>query len=189
MLDNELSFQGAFLAEGEITLRGSDAYTVGDTMSGGRIFFYGDAGDAAGYAMRSSALYIRGSTGNRAGIHMKVGAVLLIGGSAGDFLGEYQAGGTIIVLGLDGETPLLGCNPCAGMHGGAVFVRGGVEGIPLPAHITVSEATASDMEAILPHLQLSAERFGWDLEDILSVPFSVLSPKTHRPYQAIYTAI
>ena len=189
MRDNEFSFQGAFLAEGEATLQGDGAYAVGDTMSGGRIFFHGDTGDAAGYAMRDGALYIRGSAGNRAGIHMKTGAVLLIGGSAGDFLGEYQAGGTIIVLGLGGQTPLLGSNPCAGMHGGRVFLRGSADGIPLPAHITVSKAATADMETILPHLQLSAERFGWDLDNILSVPFSMLSPKTHRPYQAIYTVI
>lgn len=189
MQDNDRSFQGAFLSDGELELHGSGAYAVGDTMSGGRIFFHGDTGDAAGYAMREGALYIRGSAGNRAGIHMKTGATLLIGGSAGDYLGEYQAGGTIIVLGLNPKKRLLGTDPCAGMHGGKVFLRGSTEGIPLPSHITVRMAAQADIEEILPHLQVCAERFGWDLDEILCVPFSVLSPQTHRPYQAIYTAI
>lgn len=189
MQDNDRSFQGAFLADGDLELHGSGAYAVGDTMSGGRIFFHGDTGDATGYAMRQGALYIRGSTGDRAGIHMKTGATLLIGGSAGAYLGEYQAGGTIIVLGLEDRKPLLGADPCAGMHGGTVFLRGSAEGIPLPSHISVSLASQTDMDELLPHLQVSAERFGWDLKAILSEPFSKLTPQTHRPYKAMYTPI
>mgnify|MGYP002508363490 CR=1 FL=1 len=44
------------------------------------------------------------NAGYRAGIHMKAYKdkvpVMVIGGTAGSFLGEYQAGGVIVVLGL-----------------------------------------------------------------------------------------
>lgn len=73
-------------------------------MNDGAIFVHGSSGDATGYAMRGGKIYVRGNAGYRAGIHMKAyrekQPVLIIGGEAGSFLGEYQAGGIIIVLGL-----------------------------------------------------------------------------------------
>ena len=66
---------------------------------------HGNTGDAADYAMCGGKLYIKRNAGYRAGIHMKEYQdkipVLMIGGSAGNFLGEYQAGGIIIVLGMN----------------------------------------------------------------------------------------
>lgn len=54
--------------------------------------------------MRGGEIYVRGNAGYRAGIHMKAyrdkRPVMVIGGRTGSFLGEYQAGGYIIVLGL-----------------------------------------------------------------------------------------
>lgn len=65
---------------------------------------HGSAGDAAGYAMRGGKIYVRDHAGYRAGIHMKEYKkkvpIMIIGGCAGSFLGEYQAGGILIVLGL-----------------------------------------------------------------------------------------
>jgi glutamate synthase domain-containing protein 3 len=45
-------------------------------------------------------------------------SVLVIGGTAQDFLGEYIAGGIIILLGLDLGT---------GMHGGTMYIRGEIQ--------------------------------------------------------------
>mgnify|MGYP002508793462 CR=1 FL=1 len=57
-----------------------------------------------GYAMRGGKIFVKGNAGYRAGIHMKAyeekKPVMVIGGTAGSFLGEYQAGGVIVVLGL-----------------------------------------------------------------------------------------
>lgn len=107
---------------------------VGDTMNAGRIIVHGSIGDAAGYAMRGGELYVAGNAGYRAGIHMKAYGdklpVMVIGGRAGSFLGEYQAGGIIIVLGLtDGSRPIVSNFPCTGMHGGKLFLR-----LRLPGH-------------------------------------------------------
>lgn len=65
--------------------------------------------------------------------------VMVIGGRAGSFLGEYQAGGYIVVLGIDiGEKPIVGNFPCTGMHGGKMFLRVkyGESGIDFPGQVT-----------------------------------------------------
>ena len=120
---------GAYLNGASITVCGNAQDAVGDTMNAGEIVVHGSIGDAAGYAMRGGRIFIRDSAGYRAGIHMKAYKdkipLMVIGGAAGSFLGEYQAGGVIVVLGLhtDGR-PLVGNFPCTGMHGGKLFLRG-----------------------------------------------------------------
>lgn len=128
---------GAYLNGAEITVSGNAQDAVGDTMNEGKIVVHGQIGDAAGYAMRGGRIYIKGNAGYRAGIHMKAykdkKPIMVIGGRAGSFLGEYQAGGIIIVLGLniDGK-PIVGNFPCTGMHGGKMFLRSSAEGIEFP---------------------------------------------------------
>ena len=112
---------GAYLGGGSITVNGNAQDAVGDTMSAGRIVIHGSTGDAAGYAMRGGEIFIRDNAGYRAGIHMKAykqhKPVIVIGGRAGSFLGEYQAGGLILVLGLhtDGR-PIVHFFPYTGMR-------------------------------------------------------------------------
>ena len=124
---------GAYLNGASITVCGNAQDAVGDTMNAGEIVVHGSIGDAAGYAMRGGRIFIRDSAGYRAGIHMKAYKdkipLMVIGGAAGSFLGEYQAGGVIVVLGLhtDGR-PLVGNFPCTGMHGGKLFLRGLLSG-------------------------------------------------------------
>ena len=123
---------GAYLNGATITVRGNAQDAVGDTMNEGRIIVHGSIGDAAGYAMRGGSILVEGDAGYRAGIHMKAyedkAPLLVIGGCAGSFLGEYQAGGTIIVLDLaerasDRPRRIVGNFPCTGMHGGRMFLR------------------------------------------------------------------
>lgn len=76
-------------------------------MNDGAIIIHGNSGDTTGYAMRSGEIYVQGNAGYRVGIHMKsyqdMFPTIVIGGKVGDFLGEYQAGGIIIVLGIGVE--------------------------------------------------------------------------------------
>lgn len=187
MQEHKGRFLGAFLSQGDMEILGSGYDAVGDTMNGGRIFLHGSAGAAAGYAMWGGALYIQGDAGDRAGIHIKATATLLIGGKAGSFLGEYQAGGTIILLGLTSEEPLLGDAPFAGMHGGKVFLRGDPKKWQLPDHVAAHPASETEMENILPHLLTCCAKFNWSLEELLAPPFTVVTPLTHRPYRSLYT--
>ena len=119
---------GAYLNGAEITVCGNAQDAVGDTMNAGKIVVHGNIGDAAGYAMRGGTIFVKGNAGYRAGIHMKAYQdkipQMVIGGTAGSFLGEYQAGGVIVVLGLGKENErIVGNFPCTGMHGGKMFIR------------------------------------------------------------------
>ena len=59
--------------------------------------------------------------------------LIVIGGSAGSFLGEYQAGGVIVVLGLErANKNIVGDFPCTGMHGGKMFLRADCRELSLP---------------------------------------------------------
>lgn len=141
---------GAYLNGCEVTVNGNAQDATGDTMNDGKIIIYGNAGDATGYAMRGGKIYVRGNTGYRAGIHMKayedLKPVIVIGGRAGSFLGEYQAGGIIVVLGQNDDGLPVMHNFCGtGMHGGVMYIR--CEKLPhrLPKQVHAECAKGSDI--------------------------------------------
>ena len=184
---------GAYLNGGTITVLGSAQDAVGDTMNDGAIIIHGNIGDAAGYAMRGGKIYVRGNAGYRAGIHMKAYAdkvpLMVIGGRAGSFLGEYLAGGIIIVLNLD--TPGKKCVsffPCTGMHGGKVFLRSACEDVVFPDQVTARPAAADDMLELRELIGEYCELFGLDIKDVLAWPFTVVTPDSKNPYRQLYVA-
>ena len=135
---------GAYLDGASIEVFGNAQDAAGDTMNEGEIIIHGSSGDATGYAMRGGKIFVQGSAGYRAGSHMKAYEEkvpkLVIGGCAGSFLGEYQAGGVILVLGIgqDESCPVVGNFCGTGMHGGKIFLR--TNDIPkrLPKQVAVS---------------------------------------------------
>ena len=184
---------GAYLTGGEIKVFGNAQDAVGDTMNDGKIIIYGNVGDAVGYAMRGGEIFIKGNAGYRAGIHMKAyekkQPVIMIGGKAGSFLGEYQAGGLIIVLGLtNGSNPTVGNFPCTGMHGGKMIIRGNIDNIEFPKQTTVKKADKKDIDNILPVLERFCSIFGYDFEEVISEDFYVITPDTKNPYKQLYVA-
>ena len=141
---------GAYLNGASIEVCGNAQDAVGDTMNAGRIVVRGSIGDAAGYAMRGGELYVQGDAGYRAGVHMKAYGdklpVMVIGGKAGSFLGEYQAGGVIVVLGLtESARPIVSNFPCTGMHGGKLFLRSDCKNILLPKQVIARPASHKDL--------------------------------------------
>ena len=184
---------GAYLNGAAITVNANAQDAVGDTMNEGSIVIHGSIGDAAGYAMRGGEIYVRDDAGYRAGIHMKAykdkRPVIVIGGKCGSFLGEYQAGGILIVLGLTGgEKPVVGNFPCTGMHGGAVYLRGHAENLRFPPYVTASRATAADMDEIGIYLERFAAHFGADAKALAAEPFTKIVPDTKNPYKQMYVA-
>ena len=186
---------GAYLNGATITVRGNAQDAVGDTMNEGRIIVHGSIGDAAGYAMRGGSILVEGDAGYRAGIHMKAyedkAPLLVIGGCAGSFLGEYQAGGTIIVLDLaerasDRPRRIVGNFPCTGMHGGRMFLRARCEGIDFPPQVTARSATEQDLASIAPILEDYCAHFGLDAAALLAAPFTVVTPDSANPYRQMY---
>ena len=184
---------GAYLNGAQITVHGNAQDAVGDTMNEGRIVVYGSIGDAAGYAMRGGEIFVQGGAGYRAGIHMKEYGqkipVMVIGGCAGSFLGEYQAGGILLVLGLNAQgKPVVHNFPCTGMHGGKLILRGDVSGLSFPGQVTARPASSEDLELIEKYVKTYCELFGGDCESVMDAPFTVVSPDSSNPYKQMYVA-
>jgi len=165
---------------------------IGNTMNAGKIIVYGDVGDIAGHSMRGGCIYVKGNAGYRIGIHMKsykdLYPVIIIGGKACDFLGEYMAGGLIIVLGF-GKSPdeaIVG-NYCAtGMHGGTMYIRGNIEAYQLGKEAKKISLDKEDDRILRTYLKEYSAYFSLKLEDILNSDFVKLKRSSHRPYARLY---
>ena len=184
---------GAYLNGAEITVYGNAQDAVGDTMNNGKIVVHGNIGDAAGYAMRGGKIFVKGNAGYRAGIHMKAykekKPLMVIGGTGGSFLGEYQAGGVIVVLGLEAkEERIVGYFPCTGMHGGKMFLRSDCKDVEFPNQVTAHTADQADMEELKEYVTEYCDLFGYDINEVLSSPFTVVTPDSKNPYKQMYVA-
>lgn len=184
---------GAYLDGANITVNGNAQDAVGDTMNEGKIIIHGNIGDAAGYAMRGGRIFVKGNAGYRAGIHMKEykekSPVMIIGGVCGSFLGEYQAGGTIVVLGLDaGENKIVGNFPCTGMHGGRMLLRGKCEDIAFSDKVCPRPATSEDIAPVKENISEFCEIFGLDEAEIMHSDFTIVTPDSKNPYKQMYVA-
>jgi glutamate synthase domain-containing protein 3 len=181
---------GAYMDGASLTVYGNAQDAAGDTMNAGTIRIHGSSGDATGYAMRGGSIYIRDDAGYRAGIHMKAYEdklpVLVIGGRAGSFLGEYQAGGVIVVLGVGAQDAPVGKFCGTGMHGGRIYLGCGRPPRGLPGQVEVNRA---DAEEIRPYIEEYAALFGADADALLAKSYYVLTPNTKNPYKRLYTHI
>ena len=181
---------GAYMDGCRIEVRGNAQDAVGDTMSGGSLVIYGNCGDTTGYGMRGGRIFIKGYAGWRVGIHMKEygSAVpeIVVGGSAGAYLGEYQAGGRIVVLGIGCEDrPCVGDFTSTGMHGGKIYVRSKFVPQDLPRQTEVSAVTnKSELE---PLVREFCGYFGYDADSLLADDYFVLTPSTAFIYKTLYT--
>ena len=184
---------GAYLNGGQIEVFSNAQDAVGDTMNAGEITIHGNIGDAAGYAMRGGKIFVKGNAGYRAGIHMKAYReklpVMVIGGRSGSFLGDYQAGGIIIVLGMnDDGGEIVGSFPCTGMHGGKMFLRSDCKNIKFPSQVNVCTATDEDKQEIRKYISEFCDKFGYDVDEIMDAQFTAIIPDTKNPYKQMYVA-
>ena len=184
---------GAYLNGASLTVCSNAQAAVGDTMNDGRIVIHGNVGDAAGYAMRGGRIYVKGNAGYRAGIHMKAYKdkvpVMVIGGHTGSFLGEYQAGGIIIVLNLNTPQERIVSNfPCTGMHGGKMFLRSECRDVLFPDQVTARPANAEDLEELRPYVTEFCTLFDYEAEAVLAGRYTVVVPDSNNPYHQMYVA-
>ena len=183
---------GSYLDGGTIEVNGNAQDAVGDTMNDGKIIIHGNAGDALGYAMRGGAIFVRGNAGYRTGIHMKEykdkKPAIIIGGKVGSFLGEYLAGGLIVVLGFGSVNIPVGNFTGTGMHGGKIFIRTDKELSGLPAQVAAQTASEDNLQEIAPYVSEFGRRFGMDMERLMTQRFCVLTPNAKNPYKQLYTA-
>ena len=183
---------GMFLKGHQIIVNGNAQDGVGNTMDEGEIIVHGRAGDVVGMSMRDGRVFVRDNVGYRAAIHMKQYQnklpVLVVGGTAQDFLGEYMAGGIVILLGLnlkEGE-PHRANYIGTGMHGGVIYLRGHVEQHQLGKEVGVRELDEADFELVSTYVKQYCDYFGGSAEEILEGNFIKLLPVSLRPYGKIY---
>jgi glutamate synthase domain-containing protein 3 len=112
---------------------------------------------------------------------------LVIGGTAKDYLGEYMAGGTIVVLGLataEGISP-VGRNIGAGIHGGRIFVRGKLEKHQLGAGAVMAELNDEDRAELAALLADYQQAFATQVPSD-PAQFTKIMPASSRPFSGHY---
>ena len=185
---------GIFMNGPTIEVFGNAQDCVGNTMEGKKIVVHGMAGDVCGYGMRGGKLHILRDVGYRVGIHMKtyedMVPVIIVGGKAGDFFGEYMAGGILVLLNLWNDSgPMVGDYLGTGMHGGVIYIRGEVDPYIMGKEVGQVETTEEDyalLKGLLEDYCRDFSVYGLDLQEILKVPFTKLVPVSTRPYGKIY---
>ena len=118
-----------------IEVHGPASDDVGWLNAGAEIVVHGNVGNGCANAMAQGKIYIAGNIGARGMTMTKHNPrfdppELWVLGSAGDYFGEFMAGGIAVICGYEAQTPhnVLGYRPLVGMVGGQVFFRGPHEG-------------------------------------------------------------
>jgi glutamate synthase domain-containing protein 3 len=177
-----------------IRIMGNAQDGIGNTMNNGKVVIHGDAGDVIAYGMRNGKILIKGNVGYRVGIHMKeymeMRPKLVVGGCAGDFFGEYMAGGIAVVMGLNrkNDQPIVG-NLCAtGMHGGRIYLRGFVDPKLLGKKLKTSSLDPDD-QGIIDELvkEFCAEFPEYQFNEIMKEKFTKITPESKRPFGNMYS--
>lgn len=176
-----------YMDGGSIEVFGNAQDQIGNTMNGGEVVVHGRCGDAAGYAMRGGRIFVRDDCGWRVGINMKqyqqkVPAIV-VGGDAGSFLGEYMAGGIIVLMGTAGEYL------ATGMHGGVMFLAQRPDERLVADGLVCEPVDEEGLAVLRPLLEAYNRYFADDLEqpiDETGAGFWALRPASSRPYATMY---
>jgi len=182
---------GIFMSGPHIEIFGNCDHAPGNTMDAGEIIIHGSGGDATAHSMRGGLIMVRDDIGYRGGIHMKEYGdhkpVLVIGGNARAFLGEYMAGGMIVVLGCRGSRILPDKGIGSGIHGGRIVIRGDVPDYLLGVGTKKSVATEEEKEQFVQYIRRYAEVFSLDPAPLLEDMYTVITPSSGRPFAHKYT--
>ena len=178
-----------FMSGPTIIVHGNAEHAPGNTMDAGKLIIHGNAGDAVAHSMRGGKVFVRGDIGYRGGIHMKQyeahRPILVVGGSAQAFLGEYMAGGLLLVLALDGAMKAREIG--SGIHGGEIVIRGNVDEACLAAGAKTLPLTDEDRARIAPVIREFADDFGLDPEPLVNADYTRIVPASARPFAGKYT--
>jgi glutamate synthase domain-containing protein 3 len=182
---------GMFMSGPTLIVHGNADHAPGNTMDRGCIVIHGSAGDAVAHSMRGGRVYVRDDIGYRGGIHMKQymdkRPVLVVGGSARAFVGEYMAGGLLVVLGLSGIPPLSERGVGSGIHGGEIYVRGNVPDNILGVGAKQNPATDEEKHKIAPVIKDFASKFTLNPAPLLASDYTRIVPASARPFANKYT--
>ena len=180
-----------FMSGPTVIVHGNADHAPGNTMDKGKVIIHGSAGDAVAHSMRGGRVYVRDNIGYRGGIHMKQymqkRPIVVIGGAARAFLGEYMAGGLLLVLGLGGIQPIAERGVGSGIHGGEIFVRGPVDSLFLGVGARQAPVTEDQMTMIRPIINDFAQTFGIDPAPLLAAKYTRIAAASARPFASKYT--
>ena len=183
---------GAFMSGPTIIVNSFAQDSVANTMNDGKIVIKGHAGDVLGYGMRGGKLFVKEDVGYRVGIHMKEYEdkipLIIAGGRAGDFFGEYMAGGILILLNLNDEKPerATGSYLATGMHGGVIYIRGDIDKDQIGEGVGVVELKEADNTVLNNLIKEFCKDLDIDSKFVFKKPFKKLIPVSKRPYGKLY---
>lgn len=178
-----------------VIVHGHGQNAIANTMDSGTVVVHGLGGDALAYGMRGGKLFIRDHVGYRVGIHMKeyrdLKPAVVVGTTSGDFLGEYMAGGTLIVLNRNNETENVAGQAdktlATGIHGGEIFIFQ----YEIPSYMPgigarLFSPDKADRERIRPLVEEYCRHFGLDPEALLARELVKIMPAGSRPFGRFY---
>ncbi len=137
-------------ANTRIEIFGATSDDIGWLNAGAEIVVHGNAANGACNAMAQGKVFVGGSIGARGMTMTKQNPrfdapELWVLGSAGDYFGEFMAGGIAVICGHEPQDPsnVLGYRPLVGMVGGKVLFRGPHKGFSRTdaAMIPIDDAT------------------------------------------------
>jgi len=183
---------GAFMNGSRVEVFGNAQDCLANTMNAGEVIVHGHAGDICGMAARGGKIFVRDYVGYRAAIHMKEyqekKPTMVVGETGQDFMGEYMAGGVLVVLGLGlkagakHKANFIG----TGIHGGVIYISGDFEPHQLGKEVGVAELDEKDREILGGLVAEYGAHFKKDAAAIMRRPFKKLYPKYLRPYGRMY---
>ncbi len=191
---------GIFMDGPKIMVNGNCEDHAGNTMNDGTIIIHGNAGDVVGLSARGGKIYIKKDVGYRIGIHIKEYEskypIIIIGGTAKDFLGEYMAGGLILVLGLkfcldgtviESDQPICGNLLGTGIHRGKIILRTEKDfTAKLGVGAKIFEISEAEKNEIEPFIKEFCDIFNIPYDIISKKPFKVIKPISKRPFGGNY---
>jgi NADPH-dependent glutamate synthase beta subunit-like oxidoreductase/glutamate synthase domain-containing protein 3/NAD-dependent dihydropyrimidine dehydrogenase PreA subunit len=149
-----------------IEVHGPASDDVGWLNAGAEIVVHGNVGNGCANAMAQGKIYVAGNIGARGMTMTKHNPrfnppELWVLGSAGDYFGEFMAGGIAVVCGYEAQNRenILGYRPFVGMVGGRVFFRGPHGGYSEPDAKLVTLAD-DDWNWLLENMRKFLDRIG-----------------------------
>lgn len=181
---------GVFMDGPKLVVHGNAQDGTGNTMNSGEIIIHGDVGDVTGLSARGGKIFIQGNVGYRTGVHLKeyrgIRPIIVIGGTAQDFLGEYMAGGVILMLGLNLKGSIHNSDYVGtGMHGGSIILRGDVKDIG--CGVDEQPLNNEDYRLVEQKVKEYSKYFECKVDEILGSRFKKLIPVSARPYGNLYS--
>ncbi len=182
---------GMFMSGPACDVFGDAEHAPGNTMDYGALYIHGSAGDAVAHSMRGGKVFVKGNIGYRGGIHMKEyegkRPVLVVGGTSHAFLGEYMAGGLILVLGIGHANAVQDRGIGSGIHGGEIIIRGDVSEELLGVGANKVTFNEDDLQRIIPLIEEFCDRFDMESASFMDTAYSRIVPASSRPFAGKYT--